>query len=255
MQKLKEKVMYRVFRILRWLVKLFYPKLQVFGAERLPERPFVVVGNHAKMNGPIACELYFPGERAIWCAGEMMRLREVPDYAFSDFWSAKPRWSRWFYRLLSYVIAPFSVCVFRSAHTIPVYHDARIASAFRATMKRLDEGAAIIIFPEGKAPHNHILNAFQENFIDVARFYYRRAGRALSFVPAYVSPACGGLYLGEPVEFDPSRPIAGERRRLCAALADAITALAEALPPHTVIPYDNIPKKDYPVNRQTNERS
>lgn len=29
---------------------------------------------------------------------------------------------------------------------------------------------------------------------------------------------------------------------------DEITAVAEALPEHTVVPYRNIPKKDYPSN-------
>ena len=30
---------------------------------------------------------------------------------------------------------------------------------------------------------------------------------------------------------------------------DEITAIAESLPEHTVVPYRNIPKKDYPTNR------
>ena len=36
--------------------------------------------------------------------------------------------------------------------------------------------------------------------------------------------------------------------RLCAALTDAITALAVSLPEHTVIPYRNIPRRQYPKN-------
>ena len=38
------------------------------------------------------------------------------------------------------------------------------------------------------------------------------------------------------------------RARICAGLMDRITAMAAALPPHTVVPYRNIPKRDYPKN-------
>ena len=55
-----------------------------------------------------------PGDHAVWCNAEMMHLKEVPDYAYRDFWSLKPKAVRWFYRLLSYVIAPLSVCVFNN---------------------------------------------------------------------------------------------------------------------------------------------
>ena len=79
-----------LYRLIKGLVQLFYPRMEVVGTENLPDEPVIVVGNHTQMNGPIACELYFPGKRYIWCAGQMMHLKEVPDYAFQDFWSQKP---------------------------------------------------------------------------------------------------------------------------------------------------------------------
>ena len=111
------------FRLIRGLVWLFYPQITVEGIENLPDEPCIVVGNHSQMNGPICGELYFPGKRKIWCASQMMKMKEVPQYAFEDFWSRKPKWQHGFYRLLSYAIAPISSCVFNHAFTIPVYHD------------------------------------------------------------------------------------------------------------------------------------
>ena len=60
-----------LYRPVRGLVRLVYPKTEVVGAEKLPEGAAVVVGNHSQLHGPIACELYFPGRHATWCAGEM----------------------------------------------------------------------------------------------------------------------------------------------------------------------------------------
>ncbi len=237
-----------VYRVIRWVVKVLYPRTEVFGTEHLPEGACIVVGNHAQMNGPIASELYFPGKRAIWCAGQMMELREVPAYAFEDFWSDKPRWCRWFYRLLAYCIAPLSVCIFNSAHTIPVYRDSRSLTTFRRSVQALEEGTRVIIFPERAEPHNRIVCEFQERFVDTARLYCRRTGGPVSFVPMYVAPRLKAMYLGEPIPFDPAAPIEDERRRICEALMASITELAEALPRHTVVPYQNVPKKQYPVN-------
>ena len=237
-----------IYRGIKWLVRMCYPRMEVVGTENLPEGPAVIVDNHAQMNGPIACELYLPGEHDTWCAGEMMNLKEVPAYAYRDFWSQKPWYSRWFYRLLSYVIAPLSVCVFNNANTIGVYHDSRIISTFKNTVKRLQAGSRVVIFPEHDAPYNQILCEFQDRFIDVAKMYHKRTGRELEFVPLYLAPRRKAMYLGKPVRFRADASLEEERQRICQYLMEEITAMACALPEHIVVPYRNIPKKQYGTN-------
>ena len=132
---------YLCFRVIRFLVWLFYPKMTVEGTENLPPDACIVVGNHTQMNGPICGELYFPGKRKIWCAHQMMYLKEVPAYAFEDFWSGKPKWTHPFYRLLSYIIAPIAACVFNNAYT-----------TFKQTIAELENGGNVIIYPECYTP-------------------------------------------------------------------------------------------------------
>lgn len=231
------------------LIRLFFRRPEFVGAEKLPGEPCVIVGNHTQMNGPIIAELYFPGKIYTWCAGEMMHWREVPSYAYADFWSFKPRWCRPFFRLLSYVITPLAVLLFNNARTIPVYHDARLLTTYRASIEKLQEGYSLVIFPEMNRRYNNILYEFQDKFIDLARFYFKKTGRALSFVPIYNAPALKKTLIGDPIAFDPSAPIEQERARLCTALKEAITALAVSLPEHRVVPYRNIPKRLYPKNK------
>ena len=237
-----------LYRFIKFLVRLFYPKMEIVGAENLPREAAVIVGNHTQMNGPIACELYLPGAYDTWCAGQMMHQKEVPAYAYTDFWSGKPKGIRWFYKLLSYLIAPLSVCVFNNANTIPVYRDNRIVTTFRLTIDRLREGASVVIFPEHDVPYNHILCSFENRFIDVARFYHKKTGIELQFVPLYIAPTLRRLYIGTPVRFDSTAPIKEERERICTYLMEEITSIACELPLHRVVPYKNIPKKEYPVN-------
>lgn len=236
------------YRFIRWCVKTVYPKIKVYGAEKLPQEPVILVGNHCKMNGPIASELYAPGEHYTWCAGEMMHREDVPKYAFQDFWSQKPKISQPFYKLLSHAIAPLSVCVFNNANTIGVYHDTRILSTFKITVARLQEGANIVIFPEHDEDYNHIICGFQDKFIDVAKLYYKRTGKQLCFVPVYLAPRLKSMHLGDPIRFDPNTSMDEERARIRDYLMENITQIAVSLPEHKVVPYRNIPKRLHSSN-------
>lgn len=238
------------YKCIKGLVRLFYPKTTVVGTEHLPQgEPCIVVGNHCQMHGPIACELYFPGVHCIWCAGEMMHLKEVPAYSFRDFWSQKPSWQRPFFKVLSYLIAPLSVCVFNNAGTVPVYHDTRLMTTFKDSLAKLQQGCSMVIFPEHDVAKNHILCEFQDKFVDIARLYWRKTGKELTFVPLYLAPDLHTMYLGEGIRFRSEAPLPEERQRICDYLHEVITKTACDLPPHIVVPYRNIPKKDYPRNR------
>lgn len=250
MQKKKKSIL---FVIIRALVKFFYPRIEVVGMESIPDRDAVLVGNHCLMNGPISAELYLPENCYTWCAGQMMNLKEVPAYAFKDFWSQKPELLKPFYKLLSYIIAPFSVSIFNSARTVGVYHDMRILSTFKTSVSMLKEGKNMVIFPEKDEQDNNIVYKFQDRFVDMAKLYYRTNGKTLSFVPMYVAPKLKKIYVGKGVTFNPENDINDERIKICKYLSEEITKIARALPEHTVVPYKNLPKKHFLSNKDITE--
>lgn len=239
-----------LYRVLKWFVWLFSPKFEVVGIENLPDEATLIVGNHTQMYGPIACEFYTPGEHYTWCAGEMMNIKTVPEYAFRDFWSQKPKYTHSFYKALSYMIAPLASFLFNNANTIGVYRDTRILSTFKTTVNCLKEGANVVIFPEHDVKHNNIIYDFQDKFIDIARLYYKKTGKVLTFAPLYIAPKLKKMYIGKPTTFNTELPMDEERARICNYLMDEITVMASELPLHTVIPYRNIPKKLYPKNKE-----
>ena len=242
-----------LFKIIKALVRLFYGKMEVVGLENLPANNAIIVGNHTQMNGPIAGELFMPDNCYIWCAGQMMHLKEVPDYAFQDFWSQKPKWTHPFSKAMSYIIAPLAVCLFNNARTVAVYHDMRVISTFKETVNMLKEGKNFLIFPEKDEKHNNILYKFQENFIDVAKLYYKKTGMELTFVPMYIAPKLKKMYIGKGTTFHSENNINEERKRIATYLSDEITSIARNLPLHTVVPYRNIPKKYYLTNKDITE--
>lgn len=231
-----------------FFVRRFTPEYQTFGTENLPEEGALIISNHAQMNGPICVDLFRARPRSCWCASEMLFLREVPDYAYEDFWSGKPWWIRWFFRLASYAIAPFSVIYFGHKDLIPVYRDARITRTFKMTIDFLKRGMDVVIFPEGRQPYNNIVNDFQTGIVFTAQKYFRETKKILSFVPMYIAPELRSIFIGKPIAFNPNEGLKKEQTRICSELMEAITKIAADAPFHTVVPYSNIPKKKYMKN-------
>ena len=169
-------------------MRLVYQKTEIIGLENLPDEPCVIVGNHSQIHGPIACELYLPENYYTWCASQMMKLKEVPAYAYKDFWSGKPKPLRPLFKLISYIIAPLCVLLFNNARTIAVYKDNRVLKTFKESITKLENKNNIVIFPEYDKIYNNIIYDFQEGFVDLAKLYYKRTGKELSFVPLYLAP-------------------------------------------------------------------
>ncbi len=239
---------YQLYRFLRGALRLFYPKVEVIGRENLPQEPCIIVSNHAQMHGPIMSELFLEDPKYIWCVGEMMHRKEVPAYAFQDFWSRKPRCLHWFYKLLSHIIAPLAEFVFTTGPSIEVRRDRRIVQTIRETAKRLAEGANVVIFPEHDEPFDNIICKFQDGFVSAAKEYFHQTGREVCFVPMYLAPGLKKMVLGKPVRYRADAPIKEERQRICEALMLSVSAIAKGLPRHRVVPYNNVPKKEYPYN-------
>ena len=247
--KTKPKKKPLLFKMFVGLVRIFYRKRQFENTENLPDSPSIVVSNHAQMHGPITSELFFPAPKAIWCIGQMMKTKEVPSYAYKDFWSHKPKWTKWFYKLLSYLIAPLASYLMKNADTIAVYKDSRIISTFRDSLDALDQNKHVIIFPENATVHNEIVNDFQDKFVDVAKMYYDKTQKIISFVPSYNCPALKKVVFGKPLPYNPSLDIKEQRQKVCTYLQEEITRLAKELPAHKVVPYANIKKKNYPLSK------
>ena len=238
-----------IYRFLRRIVGCFYRKRKFVGLENIPNEPCFIIGNHAQVHGPLSSELYFPTKKYVWCIGQMMHLKEVPAYAYKDFWSEKPKYIRWFYKILSYLIAPLASWALSRADTIAVYKDARVAHTFKETVDKLNEGANIVIFPECYTKFNEIVYEFQDKFIDVARLYYKKSGKELVFVPMYNAPELKTVVFGNSIKYDSTKSIDEQRKIICDYLKDEITRIAKELPVHTVIPYDNYNKKYYPKSK------
>lgn len=239
-----------VFHLFKLGARIVYRKTEILGLDSIPGSNTIIVANHAQLNGPIIAELFMPKNCYIWANGQMFASKDVPSYAMEDFFTYKRKMLRPFCRIASYLLAPLMPCIMENARAVPVYHDARIASTFRTTIKLLSCGNNILIFPECHEKNNNIINRFRDNFVDVARLYYKRTGVLLKFLPMYICPDLDKFYFGREIVYDPRSDAVEERRRITEHLAEEITRIGRSIPEHTVIPFDNISRKRYISSRE-----
>ena len=233
-----------LFRFIFFVVRVFYPKVEVIQHDVI-EPGSLMVANHAQIHGPITTYLFHPNPKKVWVISDMCHVKTVPKYAFEDFWGDSKIPFRWFFKLLSFLIAPISPYIMKHGGTIPVYKSIAITKTFQYTIQTLQKEEDVFIFPEGRSSHNPILNDFQTNFVDVARLYYKKHQKALSFYPVYIAPFAKKMVIGKKIEYNATNSIEEERIRICEYIKREITKMAFDLPKHRIIPYAKEKKKRY----------
>lgn len=238
----------KLLSFLEKIVKIFYRKRKMIGEENIPEEPCILVGNHSQMHSPLAAELFLKN-KLIWCDGPMMNRKEVPEYTARVFWGNKPKRVKWFYKLLGHLMARPASFILGNADTIGVYRDARLITTFNDTVEALSKGINIVIFPENEFEFNEIVDNFNLKFVDVARLYYKATGKAVCFVPMYHAAKLKKIVYGRPIRFEPSMNNVEQRTVICDYLKEEITRIAKELPRHKVVPFNNVPKKEYKYSK------
>ena len=250
MAKKQKKKKPLLFRFIKRTVKFFHGKKEFIGLENLPEGPCIIVGNHSQMYGPILAAVGMPFKSSVWCVGEMMNKKESAAYAYEDFWSRKSKATRWFYKLISKIVGPFLCWLFNNLECIPVYKDMRALTTYKLTVQEFEKGKPVLIFPEERTPYNEIINNFQERYVETCKIYHKRTGKELSIVPMYYAVNLDKILFGKPINFDSTIDLKVQMSDISRYVMEEITALAKSLPPHKVVPYDNVSKRKYKWSKE-----
>ena len=175
------------YRIAVPLVRLFIPKLKVEWEVPFDGEPCIFVANHERAIGPLEMAACFPlrSESHIWIYAAPLSRKTTPDYVRNDhWWDENSRlallWSAVIPPLVSLILPP----ILRSVPHIPVHHDGRAVSAIKESLRLLQDGKNVVIFPEMttgyRQPDPEKMN---EGWLMLLPMYARRAGKPLKVWP------------------------------------------------------------------------
>jgi 1-acyl-sn-glycerol-3-phosphate acyltransferase len=178
-----------VLRLLKMLLRLFYRRHAIRGADQVtPGQPAVFVCNHALSYGPIVITLDLPFCFRPWVQASVVSPELCRDYLEDDFvqkeLKLKPPVSHW----LASLLAPLCLRLMKAIGAVPVYKGRmRIRETIQASVLVLKEGWNLVIFPEDKTrPYSAYINDFNTGFTYLAKQYYLATGQSLHFHPVFI---------------------------------------------------------------------
>ncbi len=211
----------RFYKIFRYI--LF--RIRVRGAGNLSRRgPQILVSNHAGAFGPISVITSFATKLYPWVDHETVERKTAGRKVQEDFLEAelhfKPPFSSYFGRVIGRVCA----ALMRDINAIPVYGKSRrIRATVDMSLDLLEKGENILVFPEdAKKPKNEAFCDFSTGFMNLARLYFEKTRKAISFIPVAVNRKVKGILVGKPIRFNALAPFRDEKQRLKQELETSI---------------------------------
>jgi 1-acyl-sn-glycerol-3-phosphate acyltransferase len=189
--------------------------------------PLILVSNHIGSYGPLSLVTSLPLKLYPWVTHEVTELQKVAKRLQDEFTELelklRPPLSVWLARIIGRVC----VLLMRDLGAIPVYAKSRrIRDTLERSLELLLKGKNILVFPEDKErPLNEVLGEFSTGFLALARLYYQRTRKAISFLPVAVNQKVRGIQIGKPIRFRSGRPFHEEKRRLKRELEQAIYSM------------------------------
>ncbi len=210
------------FRFLRRFLQVVRPKFKTEWEEAFIDEPCVFIGNHCGALGPIDMVSTFPlcEECKAWMNHDMVEPKLLPAYVRQDYWWKPGCKMEWLYtRTIPYIAAAIIPPVLRRAPTILVYHDMRVMTTMRQSLRWLKDGKHLIIFPEQPSGYGSHHNWINTGFLQIAPMYYKATGKALRFYPVHIDYKEHVYRIAKPIAFDPERTLEEQTEEIAAVLA------------------------------------
>lgn len=212
----------RRFKFMRWILRTFTHHMDCEWEVPFDGEPCVFVGNHAGAFGPIDMVSKFPGCDDVrpWFNDSVQHMKEVPAYVRQDYWW-KPgcKLEPLFNVTLPYIAAVVLPPILHQVEGVPVFHDSRVMTTMKKSIRYLKEGKHLVIFPEqpsGWQSHHSWINT---GFLKLAPMYARYAGKDLKFWPVHIDYKNHMFRVAAPIAYDSTRSLEEQQDELVRVLA------------------------------------
>lgn len=216
----------RFYKAATTIYRTLTPRMKVtWDEEMVQDEPVVFIGNHAGLWGPLDFVTKFPlrEETFPWFNADVADKELVPAYVRQDYWW-KPgcKLEPLYDATLPYLAAAILPPIMNSVPGVKVYHDTRVMSTMRQSLRLLREGKHLLIFPEqpsGYLGHHDWINT---GFLNIAVMYYRATGKALRFYPVHINHKGKEFHVAKSIVFDVTRTLDEQVDEIAAHLAKGL---------------------------------
>ena len=164
------------FRCVKGILRLFIKKPRfVFLGEEFPQSS-LVLSNHIGARAPLTLECYFPHPFRFWGTYEMnSSLKEVYKYLSEIYFHQKKHWKLFWSKLFCLIAAPVAFLFYRGLTLISTYRDHRFRNTLKESIKTIEAGATLVIFPEDSSKgYFNTITGFFSGFVMLANVLYKK---------------------------------------------------------------------------------
>lgn len=184
----------------------------------------VFVTNHYEIYGPIAIFLRFPYKFRPWIIDKMMSPESVEEQMGLGIYSKFPKYPMWMKKIAVKTLKNIMVYTMtKRAKGIPVYRDNPRANikTMQESTETLEKGKNLVIFPEETYVESGV-GEFMTGFEHIAKYYYQKTGKRITFYPIFISQINKKMYIEKPITFDPNNDPNDEKLKITTYLRNTM---------------------------------
>lgn len=189
-----------VWRVFAAFLRTVFKRPEIINlAGDLPTKA-LYVANHSAMAGPVVYNLYFPTPHAPWGAHPMLEGYKSRFHYLRDVYFMQKRgMNKGCASFLASFEAFFSIFIYKGMHVIPSYPDGRLLKTIRISLNHLENGRAVMVFPEhSETGYHEQLLGFSAGFVVLAERYRKLYGEDIPIYPIYYHKEYRKMVVGKP---------------------------------------------------------
>jgi 1-acyl-sn-glycerol-3-phosphate acyltransferase len=217
------------YPILKVIMRILYkkPKKIINLAGEIEEKA-IVLANHSAKSGPPCLDLYYPKSTCKWGAYQMlgnykMRKAYLRDVLYIQKCHKKPGFGTSLKASLLAIVSPLA---YKGMRVMATYPDTRFTNTVRNSVKVLDAGYSVMIYPENSNEgYEDVLKEFYPGFVMLANVYFKHSGVDLPVYPVYYSVKKRILVIGKPLYVQALTNEGLSLEEICAKLCSEVNGL------------------------------
>lgn len=158
------------FRFMKKLMVCRYKRPRFVFLGEKPTNGAIIISNHEGTDAPLSLEMYCDFPIRFWGTGEMNSgLRKLYKYQTEVYYHEKKHWNLGLARMFCLVASPLTNLYYKGLNLISTYHDSRFRQTLKDSLKAIQDGDNVVIFPE-KSDKGYLpeLEGFYKGFLSFA---------------------------------------------------------------------------------------
>ncbi len=211
-----------LFSISRAAIRWRYPYRFVLPDQR-PE-PAVYVVHHQNLKGPLLGMAWFPVAVRPWVLNVFFSQRACFDQYYHYTFTQRLKIPKILAASLAWPLSFFISSLIHSMRAIPVHRDsAAVITTFRESLRALVSGESLLLAPDiDYADDRAEVGDLYDGFLDLERFYQRKTGQHLPFIPLQLDHSNRQIVSGKPLYFPDTIPFQKAKPDLYQRLKDSL---------------------------------